>query len=129
LAALPPSLTITASLGAGVLEQMWELHDLFRTLLATDTTDSNRWVFAAKLCARKRPNLFPVRDSQVCGYLSGYKALGAGPAGSDAAANFDLQVDDEPLRLLDACCRQSHSHPVTTPLDPSFGANFSICRL
>jgi hypothetical protein len=129
LAALPTSLTITASLDATVLGQMWELHDLFRTLLATDTKDSNQWVFAAKLCARKRPNLFPVRDSQVCGCLSGWKALGAGPGGlgrfsndiqvfaylmthdaitgkltelRETAADAGLRIDDEPLRLLDA---------------------------
>lgn len=129
LAALPPSLAITASLDVTVLEQMWELHDLFRTLLATDTKDSNHWVFAAKLCARKRPSLFPVRDSQVCGYLSGWKALGAGPGRlgrfsndiqvfaylmthdavtgrlaelRETAAEAGLRVDDEPLRLLDA---------------------------
>ena len=32
-------------------------------------------MFAAKLCARKRPALFPIRDSVVCGYLSGGLAL------------------------------------------------------
>lgn len=93
------------------------------------TTDSNHWVFAAKLCARKRPNLFPVRDSQVCGYLSGWKALGAGTGRlgrfsndiqvfaylmthdliegklaqlREAAAKARLRIDEEPLRLLDA---------------------------
>jgi hypothetical protein len=129
LNALPPTLTITASLDATALEQMWKLHDLFRTLLTTDTKDSNHWVFAAKLCARKRPNLFPVRDSQVCGYLSGWKPLGAGPGRlgrfsndiqafaylitydaitgrlaelRETAADARLRVDDKPLRLLDA---------------------------
>lgn len=30
---------------------------------------SNRWVLASKLCARKRPDLFPVRDRRVCNLL------------------------------------------------------------
>ena len=30
---------------------------------------SNRWVTASKLVARKRPDLFPVRDRMVAGYL------------------------------------------------------------
>ena len=29
----------------------------------------NPWVTASKLCARKRPDLFPVRDSVVCELL------------------------------------------------------------
>ncbi|SNR82222.1 hypothetical protein SAMN04488107_0053 [Geodermatophilus saharensis] len=29
-------------------------------------SESNPWVTAAKLCARKRPRLFPVRDNVVC---------------------------------------------------------------
>ena len=54
---------------------MWNLQHHFRTLLATDTKQSNHWVFAAKLCARKRPVLFPVRDSVVCRHLSGGQQL------------------------------------------------------
>jgi len=29
----------------------------------------NAWVSASKLCARKRPDLFPVRDRLVCDHL------------------------------------------------------------
>lgn len=29
----------------------------------------NKWVTASKICARKRPKLFPVRDNVVCSYL------------------------------------------------------------
>ncbi|MBC7631269.1 MAG: hypothetical protein H7290_07330 [Flavobacterium sp.] len=29
----------------------------------------NPWVTASKLCARKRPSLFPVRDRNVCSHL------------------------------------------------------------
>src|SRR3954447_11089730 len=59
-----------------LLEVMWDLQGLFRNLLSTDQKTSNHWVFAAKLCARKRPLLFPVRDSLVCEYLSGGTSLG-----------------------------------------------------
>lgn len=52
---------------------MRQLHDEIRTLLASDQKTSNRWVFAPKLCARKRPYLFPVRDNKVCEYLASAK--------------------------------------------------------
>lgn len=38
-------------------------------LSKTRSTHRNRWVTASKLCARKRPDLFPVRDRVVLGYL------------------------------------------------------------
>ncbi|WP_420176622.1 DUF6308 family protein [Luteococcus sp. OSA5] len=31
--------------------------------------EGNKWVTASKICARKRPKLFPVRDNVVCNYL------------------------------------------------------------
>jgi len=34
-----------------------------------------RWVFASKLAARKRPELFPVRDQVVCRYLADTRRL------------------------------------------------------
>jgi hypothetical protein len=37
---------------------------------------TNAWVTASKLCARKRPDLFPVRDRVVCEYLGILKAGG-----------------------------------------------------
>jgi len=73
---------------AAVLERMDELQGIFRTLLATDVKDSNHWVFAAKLCARKRPRLFPVRDNAVCTYLAGHP-LKKGGVGS---FHIDIQV-------------------------------------
>ena len=70
-------------------EAMRQLHDEIRTLLATDRRASNRWVFASKLCARKRPSLFPVRDNKVCQYLAGGKLQrGAGMSQFDN----DIQV-------------------------------------
>jgi len=112
-----------------LLDRMLELQSRFRTLLATAEKSSNHWVFAAKLCARKRPLLFPVRDNLVCAYLAGGKPLGAAPGqlgrfrpdiqvyaylithpdvrhGLDAirgAVTEDgVRVDEPPLRLLDA---------------------------
>lgn len=38
-------------------------------LSAPGTKRKNQWVTASKLCARKRPELFPVRDNLVCNYL------------------------------------------------------------
>lgn len=75
---LPPTLPIT-DLTTTVLDTMWNLHDCFRTVMSTDDSDSNWWVFGAKLCARKRPLLFPVRDSVVCTYLSDGIRMGSGP--------------------------------------------------
>jgi hypothetical protein len=135
LANLPASLPITdlEALedpdGRPVLEVMWDLYDTFRTLLAAETPGTNRWVFAAKMCARKRPLLFPVRDEEVCSYLAGRARLkrGDGQLGQfhadiqvfaylmthdwvrqglqqlwDAAAADGLVVDEPHLRLLDA---------------------------
>ena len=50
---------------------------------------SNKWVFAAKLAARKRPELFPVRDNVVCRYLAGVHTLQRGHIGS---FRIDIQV-------------------------------------
>lgn len=86
LTQIPDTLPITAldaadPAVAGVLDVMWSLYDEFRTVMSTGESDSNRWVFAAKMCARKRPLLFPVRDHDVCSYLSADGKLGAGRPG------------------------------------------------
>lgn len=53
-----------------VLAAMVELYEFLRGLLppTRDRYEVN-WAAAAKLCARKRPRLFPVRDEVVCRYL------------------------------------------------------------
>ena len=49
---------------------MAALHDALKRALSLDRSQSkNPWVTASKLCARKRPDLFPVRDSVVCDLL------------------------------------------------------------
>ena len=56
--------------GPGTLAAMETLHLAVKSALSAPTVaHPNAWVTAAKLCARKRPELFPVRDREVCGYL------------------------------------------------------------
>lgn len=124
---------------ADLLARMYELHAEFRGLLAGN---SKRWVTAAKLCARKRPSLFPVRDNLVCGYLGGGRPLKSGdgwpgdfsvdmqvyaylmtePTVVDALASlrgtltnaFGLRLDAEDLRLLDSALWMAASGQANT---------------
>lgn len=52
------------------------------------TAQGNAWVFASKMCARKRPYLAPVRDNVVCRLLNG----GALKSGGIGTFSVDLQV-------------------------------------
>jgi hypothetical protein len=93
LEGLDPSLPVTdlehgAGGSAETLSRMWELHHRLKTLIHDG---SNRWVTAAKLCARKRPRLFPVRDNLVCVYLGGGEPLRAGN-GRPGNFSVDIQV-------------------------------------
>ncbi len=55
---------------AETLLAMSTLHEAFKRALSLDRSQAkNPWVTASKLCARKRPDLFPVRDSVVCDLL------------------------------------------------------------
>lgn len=59
-----------AMASAATLEAMAAFHGAAKQALSLDsTTNKNPWVTASKLTARKRPDLFPVRDSVVCKYL------------------------------------------------------------
>jgi hypothetical protein len=62
-----------AELGcAGVpeLTAMAALYEEVKRALSADTArNPNPWVTASKLCARKRPAMFAVRDSLVCAHL------------------------------------------------------------
>jgi len=56
--------------GPETLEAMGRLHGAVKLALSTPSAKrSSPWVTAAKLCARKRPDLFPVRDNLVQKYL------------------------------------------------------------
>ena len=142
LRSLDPDLPITdlergQGGSAGTLTRMYELHSHLRDLLAGD---SNRWVTAAKICARKRPRLFPVRDNAVCRYLAGGRPLKRGD-GWPGDFSVDIQIyanlmtnptvvdeltrlrreleetrggrpDDEDLRMLDtALWMAANRHP------------------
>jgi len=89
--------------------------------LVKRTLGSNPWVTAGKLCARKRPRLFPVRDRLVCGLLGlsrhsnyevdwqVYRALigdhqliaALQAARDEAATTPGVHIDMFPLRWLD----------------------------
>jgi uncharacterized protein DUF6308 len=71
------------------LAAMGELHEEVRLTLAPVGREktSQKWVRAAKLCARKRPRLFPVRDTVVRDLL-----------GLTAAGNYE--VDYQVFRAL-----------------------------
>lgn len=112
--------------GPDTLMAMATFYDEVKAHLGEPSTgSSNKWVTASKVCARKRPYLFPVRDSVVCDLLgltrfSSYevdwqvlRALIGDPeiiAGCDAAVDAShavagerrLVVDRDRLRVLDA---------------------------
>lgn len=88
----------------------------------------NAWVTASKLCARKRPSLFPVRDEVVCNHLGLIPPRGRGDYRIDwqvfrflvgdrqvveaidarvdtaraTSSDRDVEIDRERLRILDA---------------------------
>jgi len=108
------------------LKACWEFHDAVKAAIG-QRTNSNPWVTAAKITARKRPHLIPVRDNVVG------KGLGNGAVKSTSvywqimrgllrtpevaeaiaaarerlstdahATGRTIVVDDSDLRLLDA---------------------------
>jgi hypothetical protein len=118
---ISPVITI-AELDPVTLSAMWDLQDRLRSVVSTDDKTANRWVFAAKMCARKRPRLFPVRDSLVCSYLSGGKSLGKGP-GKLGTFTRDIQVfaylmtSDQTTMALDAVRQKMTSTSVAAEVD------------
>jgi hypothetical protein len=115
-----------ADADAGTLAAMESFYRAVKTTISSDTVDDpNPWVTASKLCARKRPHLFPVRDRNVCTHLGILKlddfradwqvfralirdddivkAVDALPAlVREAGAGRLLAIDSSRLRLLDA---------------------------
>lgn len=99
-----------------------------RALCHPHVRDPDPWVTASNLCARKRPDLFPVRDPVVSTYLGigdledvrrdwqVFRALvqdadvdraidAAVAAARDAAGERDVVLEPGRLRLLDAALR------------------------
>jgi len=115
-----------ANAGSPALTAMEGLYEAVKQALSADTVKNpNAWVTASKLCARKRPDLFPVRDTEVRDYLGltqwrsyqvdwqVFRSLIGDPdiiatidvmskATAAAAAGRRLQVDQSRLRLMDA---------------------------
>lgn len=93
LRGIPANLPIehldAAPLGAAeTLQRTWELHLRLRGLLG----ENSSWrVFAAKLSARKRPYLIPVRDNLVCEHLAGGRPLRR-DSGWPGDFSIDMQV-------------------------------------
>ncbi|WP_371708456.1 DUF6308 family protein [Nesterenkonia sp. NBAIMH1] len=70
-----------------------EFYDLVKDSLAkAGTKASSTWVTASKVTARKRPKLFPVRDSEVCKLL-GMQDLG--DRENDWCVFRELMLDSE----------------------------------
>lgn len=88
---LPPSLPLS-DVEPRHLDQMWDLYHAIKTMLpALGERETNQWVMASKICARKRPMLFPVRDAKVCTYLADNPRMGTQP-GRLGSFGRDLQV-------------------------------------
>lgn len=62
------------------------LESAYIELRTARSTSSNAWVFAAKMCARKRPHLAPVRDRVVCELLNG------GPLRRGGVGSFQVDI-------------------------------------
>lgn len=78
---------------------MCEFYDLVKESLAkAGTKFPNAWVTASKIAARKRPELFPVRDRKVCGLL-GIQKLG--DRAKDWYVFRELMLDPKVRGLLD----------------------------
>jgi Family of unknown function (DUF6308) len=76
---LPPDSALSATTPT-LLQHMSDLYNAIRTMLPPlGNRPTNQWVLSAKICARKRPELFPVRDSMVCRYLSNNRTMGGRP--------------------------------------------------
>lgn len=74
---LPVTLPLSEATPAH-LDHMLCLYEAIRTMLPPlgKNPETNQWVLSSKICARKRPLLFPVRDSKVCIYLAKNKRMG-----------------------------------------------------
>ncbi|EWT07992.1 hypothetical protein N864_11670 [Intrasporangium chromatireducens Q5-1] len=125
LAQLPQPAAL-ATAGGQTLKEMESFYTAVKSALSSTTAKkSNPWVTASKLCARKRPGLFPVRDNNVCSHLGILKLndfrldwqvfrsllqeeeinerLETLPGEIHGRAQGrELRLDTSPLRLLDA---------------------------
>jgi len=92
LAALPLNVALT-ELSTGqqdTAQLLVQARTLYDELRRTPSPSSNRWVFAAKMCARKRPELMPVRDTVVCKFLADSAKLRSGEAMGNFVVDFQV---------------------------------------
>ncbi|WBQ07765.1 DUF6308 family protein [Kribbella sp. CA-293567] len=88
---LPPNIPLSDATPQH-LGHMYDLYTAIRTMLpALGKRQTDQWVMASKMCARKRPMLFPVRDAKVCSYLSDNHLRGNKP-GRLGSFIRDIQV-------------------------------------
>jgi hypothetical protein len=93
-----------ANAGIRALTAMEQLYEAVKQALSADTVKNpNAWVTASKLCARKRPDLFPVRDKEVCDYLGQPQArkvtLGDVPGIGDDRGQAQALLAADPVRV------------------------------
>ena len=80
------------------LEAMADFHNsVKRALRKHGARAANAWVTAAKLCARKRPHLFPVRDRRVSTILGFHRGM---TLPQEYAVYRSLMKDDEVRQAL-----------------------------
>lgn len=88
---LQPTLELVDATAYDLAEMATLQHAIRTGVPALGKRATNQWVLAAKICARKRPLLFPVRDSLVCTYLANNPAMGGKP-GQLGWFTRDIQV-------------------------------------
>lgn len=100
--------------GSGVPERMAALYDHVKHMLRrANAATANPWVTASKLVARKRPLLFPVRDSVVTG------VLGLSATYPEDWPTYRAMVRDaELMKRLDEVVQQAAARDGVTSLDP-----------
>ncbi|TRW47452.1 hypothetical protein FJ693_01240 [Georgenia yuyongxinii] len=91
---------------ASVLEAMYAFYNAVKAAVSSpNSKDPNPWVNPSKFCARKRPDLFPVRDRNVCAHLG---ILNLSDARADWLVFRALVQDDDVRRAIDTLPEGAH---------------------
>jgi hypothetical protein len=90
--------------GAG--QALFDAMELFHLAIKAalddpEVDDPNPWVSTSKLCARKRPGLFPVRDDKVCRHLRLLAPRRRNWYRTDWQVFQELLLDGEIVHLID----------------------------
>lgn len=112
---LDPNLRLENADPRQAAEAMASFYALVKThLRPAGARSSDPWVTASKVCARKRPNLFPVRDNVVLDLLGLPKTYAA-----DWPAFQALVADDDLSRKLDQQVAEAGHRPGVDVGDPT----------